>query len=62
MATETFKTEPTSFVVDELIHEEDILVKEGSNIVFVGQGVTPDNNIKRNQLIIADGTLRLRDS
>ena len=27
------------FVVDELIHEEDILVKEGTHTVFVGQGV-----------------------
>ena len=62
MATETFTADgtTTSFVVDELIHEEDILVKEGSNIVFVGQGVTADNNIKPTYLT-ADGTLRSAD-
>ena len=62
VATETFTADgtTTSFVVDELIHEEDILVKEGSNIVFVGQGVTADNNIKPTYLT-ADGTLRSAD-
>jgi hypothetical protein len=61
-ATETFTADgtTTSFVVDELIHEEDILVKEGTNIVFVGQGVTADNNIKPTYLT-ADGTLRSAD-
>ena len=43
-----------------MIHEEDILVKEGDQIVFVGQGVTADNNIKPTYLT-ADGTLRSAD-
>jgi hypothetical protein len=62
VATETFTADgtTTSFVVDELLHEEDILVKEGTNTVFVGQGVTADNNIKPTYLT-ADGTLRSAD-
>jgi len=62
VATETFTADgsTTSFVVDELIHEEDILVKEGTSTVFVGQGVTADNNIKPTYLT-ADGTLRSAD-
>ena len=62
VATDTFTADgtTTSFVVDELIHEEDILVKEGTSIVFVGQGVTADNNIKPTYLT-ADGTLRSAD-
>jgi hypothetical protein len=62
VATESFTADgtTTSFVVDELIHEEDILVKEGANKVFVGQGVTADNNIKPTYLT-ADGTLRSAD-
>jgi hypothetical protein len=62
VATETFTADGTtsSFVVDELIHEEDILVKEGTNTVYVGQGVTADNNIKPTYLT-ADGTLRSAD-
>ena len=62
VATETFIADgtTTSFVVDELLHEEDILVKEGTNTVFVGQGVTADNNIKPTYLT-ADGTLRSAD-
>jgi hypothetical protein len=62
VATESFIGDGStaSFVVDELIHEEDILVKEGSDIVFVGQGVTADNNIKPTYLT-ADGTLRSAD-
>ena len=62
VATESFTGDGStaSFVVDELIHEEDILVKEGSDIVFVGQGVTADNNIKPTYLT-ADGTLRSAD-
>ena len=46
--------------MDEIIHEEDILVKEGADKVFVGQGVTADNNIKPTYLT-ADGTLRSAD-
>jgi len=62
VATDTFTADgtTTNFVVDELLHEEDILVKEGSNIVFVGQGVTADNNIIPTYLT-ADGTLRSAD-
>jgi len=62
VATESFTADgtTTSFVVDELIHEQDILVKEGANKVFVGQGVTADNNIKPTYLT-ADGTLRSAD-
>ena len=62
VATETFTADGTtsSFVVDEIIHEEDILVKEGTNTVFVGQGVTADNNIKPTYLT-ADGTIRSAD-
>ena len=62
VATETFTADgtTTSFVVDELIHEEDILVKEGTSKVFVGQGVTADNNITPTYLT-ADGTLRSAD-
>jgi len=62
VATETFTADGTtnSFVVDELIHEQDILVKEGTDTVYVGQGVTADNNIKPTYLT-ADGTLRSAD-
>ena len=62
VATESFTGDGSTaaFVVDELIHEEDILVKEGTDIVFVGQGVTADNNIKPTYLT-ADGTLRSAD-
>ena len=62
VATEKFTADGStnSFVVDELIHEEDILVKEGLNTVFVGQGVTADNNIKPTYLT-ADGTIRSAD-
>ena len=62
VATETFTGDgvTTSFVVDELLHEEDILVKEGTKTVFVGQGVTADNNIKPTYLT-TDGTLRSAD-
>ena len=50
----------TTFVLDEIVHDEDILVKEGSSIVFVGSGVTADNNISPTYLT-ADGTLRSAD-
>jgi hypothetical protein len=62
VATETFTADgnTSSFVVDEIIHEEDILIKEGTNTVFVGQGVTADNNIKPTYLT-ADGTIRSAD-
>ena len=62
VATETFTADgtTTSFVVDELVHEEDVLVKEGTSRVFVGKGVTADNNITPTYLT-ADGTLRSAD-
>jgi hypothetical protein len=62
VATNSFTADgtTTNFVVDELVHEEDILVKEGTSTVFVGQGVTADNNIKPTYLT-ADGTLRSAD-
>jgi hypothetical protein len=62
VATEKFTADgsTSSFVVDELIHEQDILIKEGTNTVFVGQGVTADNNIKPTYLT-ADGTIRSAD-
>ena len=62
VATQTFTGDGStkSFVVDELIHEEDILVKEGTEKVFVGQGVTADNNISPTYLT-ADGTIRSAD-
>ena len=62
VATETFIGDGSTaaFVVDELIHEQDILLKEGAEIVSVGKGVTADNNIKPTYLT-ADGTLRSAD-
>ena len=62
VATETFTGDgsTTTFEVAELIHEQDILVKEGSATVFVGKGVTADNNIKPTYLT-ADGELRSAD-
>jgi len=50
----------TTFELNEIVHEEDILVKEGSNIVFVGSGVTADNNVDPSYLTV-DGTLRSAD-
>jgi hypothetical protein len=49
-----------SFVLDEIVHEQDILVKEGSNTVFVGSGVTADN-ISSPTYLTADGTIRSTD-
>ena len=62
VATETFTGDgsTTAFEVSELIHEQDILVKEGTATVFVGQGVTADNNIKPTYLT-ADGVIRSAD-
>jgi len=62
VATDTFTADGTtaSFIVDELIHEQDISIKEGTNTVSVGQGVTADNNVKPTYLT-ADGTIRSAD-
>ena len=49
-----------TFVLNEIVHEEDILVKEGSNTVFVGSGVTADN-ISSPTYLTADGTIRSTD-
>ena len=42
VATETFTADgsTTAFVVDELVHQEDILVKEGTQTVLAGEGWT----------------------
>jgi len=42
VATETFTADgtTTAFVVDELVHQEDILVKEGTTTVLPGEGWT----------------------
>jgi len=42
VASETFTADgsTTEFVVDELVHQEDILVKEGSQTVLAGEGWT----------------------
>ena len=62
VATETFTGDgsTTAFEVAEILHEEDILVKDGTSTVFVGQGVTADNNIKPTYLT-ADGVIRSAD-
>jgi len=49
-----------AFVLNELVHEQDILVKEGTKVVFVGQGVTSDN-VSLPTYLTADGTLRSTD-
>ena len=49
----------TTFQLDEIVHEEDILVKEGSAIVYVGDGVTADAT--NPTYLTADGTLRSSD-
>ena len=42
LATDTFTADgsTTVFVVDELVHQEDILVKEGTQAVLAGEGWT----------------------
>jgi len=50
----------TTFELDEIVHEQDILVLEGTDRVFVGDGVTADNNIDPAWLT-ADNTLRSSD-
>jgi len=53
----------TTFELNEIVHEQDILVKEGSNIVFSGTGVTADHNslFSGPSYLTADGTLRSSD-
>ena len=50
----------TTFELNEIVHEQDILVKEGSSVIFVGSGVTADNNVDPSYLTV-DGTLRSAD-
>jgi hypothetical protein len=50
----------TTFELNEIIHEQDILVKEGTSIVYVGNGVTADNNTDPTWLTV-DNTLRSSD-
>jgi hypothetical protein len=52
-----------TFELNEIVHEEDILVKEGSNIVYHGTGVTADHNslFSGPSYLTADGTLRSSD-
>ena len=50
----------TSFVLDEIVHEQDILVRKGSVVVYVGDNVTADNNATPSYLT-ADGELRSAD-
>ena len=38
----------SSFELNEIVHEEDMLVKEGANRVFVGFGVRADNQLDPN--------------
>ena len=50
----------TTFELDEIVHEQDILVLEGTSQVYVGNGVTADNSIDPTWLT-ADNTLRSSD-
>jgi hypothetical protein len=50
----------TTFELNEILHEQDILVKEGTEIVHIGDGVTADNNTDPSYMTV-DGTLRSAD-
>jgi hypothetical protein len=50
----------TTFELNEIVHEQDILVLEGTSQVYVGNGVTADNSIDPTWLT-ADNTLRSSD-
>jgi hypothetical protein len=50
----------TTFQLNEIVHEQDILVLEGSDRVYVGDGVTADNSIDPVWLT-TDNTLRSSD-
>jgi len=62
VSPETFTGDGSTkaFVLNELVHEEDIVVKEDSTIIYVGQGVTTDN-VSSPTYLTADGTLRSTD-
>jgi len=59
-ATFTGDGSTTTFQLNEILHEQDILVKEGSDIVSIGDGVTADNNLDPTYMTV-DGTLRSAD-
>jgi hypothetical protein len=50
----------TTFELNEIVHEQDIYVLEGTEQVYVGEGVTADNSIDPVWLT-ADNTLRSSD-
>ena len=62
VAPEVFTADGSTvtFELNEIVHEQDILVKEGTSIVQVGSGVTADNLISPTYLTV-DGTLRSAD-
>jgi hypothetical protein len=49
-----------SFELNEIVHEQDIKVLEGTHRVYAGKGVTADNNVIPSYLTV-DGTLRSAD-
>ena len=59
-ATFTADGSTSSFALDEIVHEEDILVKKGDVVVYVGDNVTADNNLSPTYLS-ADTQLRSAD-
>ena len=60
-ATFTGDGSTTSFVLDEIVHDEDILVKEGDSIVYVGlNGASADNYLDPD-FLTADTDLRSAD-
>jgi hypothetical protein len=50
----------TTFELNEIVHEQDIYVLEGTEQIYVGEGVTADNNVDPTWLT-ADNTLRSSD-
>ncbi len=59
-ATFTADGSTTDFELNEIVHQEDILVKKGDVVVYVGDNVTADNNIDPTYLR-ADSQLRSAD-
>ena len=59
-ATFTADGTTTAFVLDEIVHQQDILVKKGSVVVYAGDNVTADNSSTPTYLT-ADGELRSAD-
>ncbi len=49
-----------SFELNEIVHEQDIKVLEGTQRIYAGKGVTADNNVIPSYLTV-DGTLRSAD-